>query len=144
MERKIGERFDFKGEILEVVEQGGCEGCYLFTMRCVKSRHIRGECSSYRLDGKSVIFKSRWHTQPPNQSPELVRGIESDMDEIEEYLKQNEKRLTYGIVMCSACGEELKPWELPKDLDSIEIDEIECIACEMKARDSEDLDAGFM
>ena len=52
--------------------------------------------------------------------------------------------LHIGSVVCSACGELLKPWELPKDLDSIDLDEIECIPCEMKARDSEDLDAGFM
>ena len=57
--------------------------------------------------------------------------------------KETEQCTIFSVV-CSACGEKLKPWELPKDLDNIDYDEIECIPCEMKARDSEDLDAGFM
>ena len=58
----------------------------------------------------------------------------------EQNLQKDKEALHIGIVNCSACGEVLKQWELPKDLNSIDLDEIECIPCEMKARDSEDLD----
>ncbi len=92
MERKIGERFDFKGETLEVVEQSGCEGCYFFTMRCTRLLRIRGTCNIYRLDRKSVIFKKVDKTLELliKSHAELVRcGIESEIvDEIEEYLNK--------------------------------------------------------
>lgn len=55
IEQKIGERFDYNGVTLEVVEQvvDDCEGCYLW---------LKQDCHylcSYltRSDCKSVIFK---------------------------------------------------------------------------------------
>lgn len=56
MERKIGERFDYNGVTLEVVNQIGCEGCYFYTLvMCDKSL---GKCYDMdRSDKQSVIFK---------------------------------------------------------------------------------------
>jgi hypothetical protein len=96
MERKIGEKFDFGGETLEVVEQRGCEGCYFDHRDCSLIRNTRGKCSISRLDGISVIFK---RVDKPLElltlelltkaHQELVQcGIESEIvQEIEEYLK---------------------------------------------------------
>lgn len=69
MERKIGERFNFNGTTLEVVEQSienkdisrVCKGCYFYenSMLCYsyKVNRIVGECSCYlRIDGNEVIF----------------------------------------------------------------------------------------
>ncbi len=68
MERKIGERFDYNGTTLEVVEQSienkdiarVCKGCYLkdINVDCYEKHKITGECSCYlRIDRKEVIFK---------------------------------------------------------------------------------------
>ena len=61
MERKIGERFDFGGVTLEVVESGSCKECYFFKggIRCEGyNGEINGSCGPFnRCDGKSVIFK---------------------------------------------------------------------------------------
>ena len=70
MERKIGERFEYNGTTLEVVEQSienkdisrVCKGCYFYenSMLCYsyKGDRIVGECSCYlRIDRKEVIFK---------------------------------------------------------------------------------------
>jgi hypothetical protein len=95
MERKIGERFDFKGEILEVVEQRGCEGCYFDHRDCSLIRNTRGACR-VRTDEKEVIFK-RIIFKRVDKALELLTkaheefvrcGIESEIvQEIEEYLK---------------------------------------------------------
>ena len=92
MERKIGERFDFEDELLEVVEYGECEECYFSHQNCIRSSNIRGNCSSYnRTDEKSVIFEKADKSVVllTKAHEELVRcGIESEIvDEIEEYLK---------------------------------------------------------
>ena len=70
MERKVGEKFLYKGTQLEVVEQSVenkdisrlCKGCYFYenSMLCYSYRgnRIVGECSCYlRTDRKEVIFK---------------------------------------------------------------------------------------
>ena len=59
MERKIGERFDYNGVTLEVVNHLGCEGCYFSNMfNDCKNLEIRGNCRmSLRTDKKPVIFK---------------------------------------------------------------------------------------
>ena len=57
MERKVGERFDYNGVTLEVVNQIGCEGCYFYTL--VKCDKFVGECYHMdRTDKKPVIFKA--------------------------------------------------------------------------------------
>ena len=63
MERKIGERFDFGGVTLEVVDwKEHCKGCYFYGgyINC-QNREVRntiGYCSPFsRNDGKNVIFK---------------------------------------------------------------------------------------
>ena len=58
MERRIGERFDYNGVTLEVVNQRGCEGCYFFTIWNCNELEIKGHCRmSLRTDKKPVIFK---------------------------------------------------------------------------------------
>ena len=68
MERKIGERFEYNGTTLEVVQQSienkdirrVCKDCYFYEnlIDCYKKHKITGECSCYlRIDGKEVIFK---------------------------------------------------------------------------------------
>ena len=70
MERKVGEKFLYKGTQLEVVEQSVenkdisrlCKGCYFYenSMLCYSYRgnRIVGECNCYlRTDRKEVIFK---------------------------------------------------------------------------------------
>ena len=70
MERKVGEKFLYKGTMLEVVEQSVenkdisrlCKGCYFYEnyMLCYSYRgnRIVGECSCYlRPDRKEVLFK---------------------------------------------------------------------------------------
>ncbi len=93
MERKIGERFDFKGVMLEVVEQDGCEGCYFnLTDDCIKDYDILGSCVTSKPHGNLVIFKKVDGTRKLliKAHEELVRcGIESEtVDEIEEYLNK--------------------------------------------------------
>lgn len=61
--RKIGERFDFEGVELEVVEEWSCQGCYFdnHLVKCQMSRNQRihvGSCGPhFREDDTSVIFK---------------------------------------------------------------------------------------
>lgn len=64
MERKIGERFDYKGKTLEVVKledskYSFCTGCYFrHFINCNKKYKITGECCSVlRNDLTPVIFK---------------------------------------------------------------------------------------
>ena len=61
MERKIGERFDFGGVTLEVVESGPCKGCFFFVggtdIYCKGfNGEINGPCIG-RSDNKSVKFQ---------------------------------------------------------------------------------------
>lgn len=62
--RPIGEKFDYEGDMLEVVESeedDGCEGCYFIdSMFCHKGKvlYIAGYCfSSARKDKKDIVFK---------------------------------------------------------------------------------------
>lgn len=62
-------------------------------------------------------------------------------------MKQNENieqpqkpQLNIWVVMCSACGEEIPDHEKYTSMTNMDIDEIECISCEMKYRDSADMD----
>ena len=59
MERKIGERFEYKGKLYEVAEDNNCDYCascaFLILNDCLP---VSGNCSPLgRTDGKSVIFK---------------------------------------------------------------------------------------
>ena len=61
MERPIGDKFDFGGVTLEVVESEQCKGCYFFksTVYCdgYKNEAV-GDCGhDGRSDRKSVKFK---------------------------------------------------------------------------------------
>ena len=61
MERQIGERFDFGGVTLEVVESGPCKGCFFFVgganIYCKGfNGEINGPCIR-RSDNKSVKFQ---------------------------------------------------------------------------------------
>ena len=60
MERQIGERFDFGGVTLEVVESGACKGCLFFKgfLHCEDhDMEVTGDCGPVnRSDGKSVKF----------------------------------------------------------------------------------------
>ena len=61
MERQIGERFDFGGVTLEVVESGPCKGCFFLVggsnIYCKGFNcEINGPCVG-RSDGKSVKFQ---------------------------------------------------------------------------------------
>ena len=61
--RPIGEKFDYDGVELEVVEEGEitCKDCYFFESRLCENgdvQDIAGYCfSSEREDGTDVIFK---------------------------------------------------------------------------------------
>ena len=60
--RPIGEKFEYDGDMLEVVEEKeGCKGCYFIDSKaclCGEAQDITGYCfSSVREDGKDVIFK---------------------------------------------------------------------------------------
>ena len=61
MERPIGDKFDFGGITLEVVESNSCKGCIFFGggVYCDEYNHnIVGNCGPFvRSDEKSVIFK---------------------------------------------------------------------------------------
>ena len=61
MERQIGERFDYKGVTLEVVESGACKGCLFFKgfLHCEEhDMDVTGDCGPVnRSDGKSVRFQ---------------------------------------------------------------------------------------
>ena len=60
MERQIGERFDFGGVTLEVVESGACKGCHFFKglLHCEEhDMEVTGGCGPVcRSDNKSVKF----------------------------------------------------------------------------------------
>ena len=61
MERPIGDKFDFGGVTLEVVESDSCNECIFFGcgVYCdVYNHNIVGYCGPFvRNDEKSVIFK---------------------------------------------------------------------------------------
>ena len=61
MEIQIGERFDFGGVALEVVESGACKGCHFFKgfLHCEEHDiEVTGDCGPInRSDGKSVKFQ---------------------------------------------------------------------------------------
>ena len=60
MERKVGERFDYKGKTLKVIEseKDFCCGCYFRGWCCIYSKEVTGFCSRRsRTDYKDVIFK---------------------------------------------------------------------------------------
>lgn len=61
MERKIGERFEYKGTTLEVTENNNCIGCY-FNKFCNIERceigKVTGPCSyDSRIDYTNVVFR---------------------------------------------------------------------------------------
>ena len=61
IERQIGEKFDYDGVRLEVVESGPCKGCHFFVnganIYCKGfNGEINGPCIG-RSDGKSVKFQ---------------------------------------------------------------------------------------
>lgn len=65
MERKVGERFTYKGVTLEVKDIGPveyCIGCYfrgIEDCRNSRVRNVTGPCGSYiRKDSTGVIFKN--------------------------------------------------------------------------------------
>ena len=59
--RPIGEKFDYEGDMLEVVEEKGCKNCYFYDItfcRFEDTVAITGFCvSDHRGDKKDVIFK---------------------------------------------------------------------------------------
>ena len=61
MERQIGERFDYGGVTLELVESGACKGCLFFKGFLHCEEHdidVTGDCGPVnRSDGKSVKFQ---------------------------------------------------------------------------------------
>ena len=61
MERQIGERFDFGGVTLEVVESGACKECLFFKgfLHCEEHDiEVTGDCGPInRSDNKSVKFQ---------------------------------------------------------------------------------------
>ena len=61
MGRQIGERFDYDGVTLEVVESGACKGCLFFKgfLHCEEhDMEVTGDCGPVnRSDGKSVKFQ---------------------------------------------------------------------------------------
>ena len=61
MERQIGEKFDFGGVTLEVVDSGACKGCLFFKgfLHCEEhDMEVTGDCGPVnRSDGKSVKFQ---------------------------------------------------------------------------------------
>lgn len=58
MERKLGEKFDYEGITLEVVEDAYniCDGCFFDNNDCMSVSEIRGDCCR-RRDNKHVLFK---------------------------------------------------------------------------------------
>ena len=62
MERKVGEVFNFKGEMLQVKDIGDkacCDGCYFDESehKCFDAHNCTGSChKSLRSDGKDVVF----------------------------------------------------------------------------------------
>lgn len=56
MERPIGEVFEYKDKVLQVVEQSDCKDCFFDIYFCCRTPSIVGRCYD-RKDGKSVIFK---------------------------------------------------------------------------------------
>jgi protein-arginine kinase activator protein McsA len=63
---------------------------------------------------------------------------------MEKSKKNNEQAFAIHNVVCSACGEEIPEHE--KDISLLakmsqnELEDLECISCEMKFRDSADID----
>jgi hypothetical protein len=59
MERKVGNKFNYKSAILEVKEGNGCEKCFFLNEYCCqdKIRNIIGDCTDkLRSDVKPIIF----------------------------------------------------------------------------------------
>lgn len=54
MEKKIGEKFEFRGVMLEVVECRSCRGCFAEHDDCSDMPFC---ASTFRQDGISVVFK---------------------------------------------------------------------------------------
>lgn len=63
---------------------------------------------------------------------------------MEEPKNENQKSFTIHNVVCSACGEEIPEHEkdisLLAKMSQSELGDLECISCEMKFRDSADID----
>ena len=55
-------------------------------------------------------------------------------------IEDKDKALHIAVVVCSACGEEMPDHEKHPAMMAMDIDDVECIDCEMKFRDSADLD----
>ena len=59
--RPIGEKFDYEGDMLEVVESGQCKGCFFFKGCIHCEEHdieVTGGCGPVgRSDNKSVKFQ---------------------------------------------------------------------------------------
>ena len=58
-------------------------------------------------------------------------------------MKSSKEKLNLVVVLCSSCGEIIPEHEKYQEMAQIDIDEIECMDCEMKARDSYDIDNCF-
>lgn len=52
----------------------------------------------------------------------------------------NKEEIDLNCVVCSACGEEIPKHETKPEMLSMDIDDIECLSCEIKYLDSMDID----
>lgn len=77
MERKIGERFEYNGILLEVKESYNCRRCYFNGKGICPNVGIKGGCTPFRrADNKSVVFV------PVNDGENKECSINNDVVEI--------------------------------------------------------------
>lgn len=96
MERQIGERFDFGGVTLEVVDwKEHCKGCYFFKGCCICEEHdieVTGECVyDNRIDGKCVKFQK-------------VEGLQKKIEQSIRLLQQVQKAHPDDVIEIAYSG----------------------------------------
>ena len=76
---EIGERFEYEGNVLEVIEASGCTCCFFYSYGMCKLKENPFYCSGYtRVDKKAVNYKlvEQCKTKDMEQKTEIERIME--------------------------------------------------------------------
>ena len=106
MERKVGERFTYKGKTYQVVESIRCNGCaFNRSVKCSTIREPLGSCDSIkRKDGINVVFKLINNMEIKNNqlTINIPKGMEIDIensDLAKGIVKFKKKDITYDDIL---------------------------------------------
>ena len=98
---EIGERFEYEGNVLEVIEASGCTCCFFYDYGMCKLKENPFYCSRYtRVDRKAVNYKlvEQCKTKDMEQKTEIERIME-ERQKIEQKTDTKSDEEIYGSLL---------------------------------------------